>query len=144
MSSQSPGALAPGAALRFRWLWLAIGYYLVASTAYNSLQSEPPAWAFVAGDVFLHFSTYFILTFWFGQLYTGKFRQIGVALAFIGFGALLEYIQAEMIPYRLYEFSDLMANTAGAGFAWLALRTPAGRTLNLIDGGLARCWPASR
>lgn len=144
MSDQSPGAAAPGAVLRFRFLWLAIGYYLVASTAYNSLHSHPPAWAFVAGDIWLHASTYFILTFWFGQLYPGRLRQIGVALAFVGFGAILEYMQAEMIVYRLYEFSDLMANTAGAGFAWLALRTPAGWVLSLIDAGIARCWPAGR
>lgn len=144
MSDESPGAFAPGVALRFRFFWLAIGYALVASTAYNSLHSQPPAWAFVAGDIWLHASTYFILTFWFGQLYTGKLRQIAVALAFIVFGAILEYIQAEMIPYRLYEFSDLMANTAGAGFAWLALRTPAGCALSFIDTGLARCWPAQR
>ncbi len=144
MSDESPGAFAPGAALRFRLLWLAIGYGLVVSTAYNSLHSQPPVWAFVAGDVFLHFSTYFILAFWFGQLYPGKLRQIGIALAFIGFGALLEYIQAEMIPYRRYELKDLIANTAGAGLAWLALRTPAGWLLSLIDTGLARCWSASR
>ncbi len=144
MADESPGGFAPGVALRFRPLWLAIGYYLVASTAYNSLQSEPPAWAFVAGDIWLHASTYFILAFWFGQLYTGKLRQIAVAVAFIGFGAVLEYIQAEMIPYRLYEFKDLLANTTGAGFAWLALRTPAGWLLSLIDAGLARCFPANR
>jgi VanZ family protein len=144
MSDESPGAPAPGATLRFRLFWLAIGYALVASTAYNSLHSQPPVWAFFAGDVFLHVSTYFILAFWFGQLYPGKLRQIGVALAFVGFGAILEYIQAELIPYRRYELKDLIANTAGAGFAWLALRTPAGWTLNLIDAGIARYWSANR
>lgn len=144
MSDQSPGALAPGAALRFRGLWLVIGYGLVASTAYNSLHNQPPAWAFFAGDIWLHASTYFILAFWFGQLYPGRLRQVGVALAFIGFGAILEYMQAEMIIYRRYELKDLIANTAGAGFAWLALRTPAGWMLSLIDAGLARYWPASR
>lgn len=133
MSSQSPGAPAPGAALRFRWLWLAIGYYLVASTAYNSLQSEPPAWAFVAGDVFLHVSTYFILTFWFGQLYPGRLMQMFVAIAFITFGAILELVQAHLIPYRMYELSDLGANTAGAALAWMVLRTPAAWLLPLID-----------
>jgi VanZ family protein len=138
MFSQSPGAPAPGAVLRFRLLWLAIGYALVVSTAYNSLHSSPPAWAFIAGDTWLHASTYFILTFWFGQLYPGRLMQVGVALAFIVFGALLELLQAHLIPYRLYELSDLAANTAGAAFAWAALRTPAARLLPQIDRGLFR------
>ncbi|MEX0607179.1 MAG: hypothetical protein WD382_10645 [Halofilum sp. (in: g-proteobacteria)] len=142
MSSQSPGASAPGAALRFRLLWLAIGYALVASTAYNSLHSSPPAWAFIAGDDWLHASTYFVLTFWFGQLYTGRLMQVGVALAFIVFGAVIELLQAHLIPYRLYELSDLAANTAGAAFAWATLRTPAAQLLPQIDRVLFRMTSA--
>lgn len=138
MSGQSPGAPAPGAALRFRFLWLAIGYGLVVSTAYNSLHSSPPSWAFVAGDIWLHGSTYFILTFWFGQLYPGRLMQVAIATAFIAFGAVLELLQSHLIPYRLYELSDLAANTIGAGFAWLALRTPAAWLLPQIDGLLKR------
>ncbi len=138
MSSQSPGASAPGAALRFRALWLTIGYALVISTAYNSLQSQPPAWAFIAGDIWLHASTYFILTFWFGQLYPGRLMQVGVALAFIFFGAMLELLQAHLIPYRLYELSDLAANTAGAALAWATLRSPAAWLLHQIDYVLIR------
>lgn len=138
MDRLSPGANAPGARLRFRLLWLAIGYGLVASTAYNSLHSSPPAWAFVAGDIWLHGSTYFILAFWFGQLYPGRLMQIGVALAFVTFGAVLELLQAHLIPYRLYELSDLAANTTGAALAWLVLRTPAAWTLLSLDRLLAR------
>ncbi len=129
----SPGANAPGARLHYRPVWLAIGYGLVASTAYNSLHSSPPVWAFVAGDIWLHASTYFILTFWFGQLYPGRLMQVGVALAFIAFGAVLELLQSHLIPYRLYELSDLAANTIGAALAWLALRTPASWLLPQID-----------
>lgn len=144
MSRFSPGALlAPGVSLHFAPLWLGIGYLLVAATAFNSLHAAPPNWAFIAGDIWLHGVTYFVLTFWFGQLHPGPLLQIGVALAFVAFGAMLEMMQAYITPYRLYELSDLAANTTGAALAWLSLRTPLARLLGLMDRGLARLWACS-
>lgn len=133
--------LAPGPSFRFRALWLAIGYALVGSTAWNSLHAMPPPWAFVAGDMWLHGSTYFVLAFWFGQLYPGRGMQVAVGLAFVALGGLLEVMQAHLTPYRAFEWSDLAANAAGAGAAWLALRTPAARLLGGLDGCLARALP---
>ena len=122
--------------LHYRTLWLAIGYVLVAATAWGSLTPAPPQWAFAAGDKILHGATYALLTFWFGQLYTGRWRQAVLVLLFALLGALLEVGQAYSSVYRHFDLADALASAIGAGLAWGLLRTPLGRMLARLDAWL--------
>lgn len=127
----------PAPAFRYRGLWLAIGHALIVATAWVSLDSTPPRWAFAAGDAALHAASYGVLAFWFGQIYPGPVRQLVLALVFVAFGAALEILQAEMTTVRRFEMGDLAANAAGVGVAWILLRTGAGAWLQRFDRRLA-------
>lgn len=126
--------------LRYRRLWLGIGYVLVGLTVWGSLTPAPPGWAFALGDKTLHAATYVLLTFWFGQLYPGWRRQVLVVIAFSAFGVLLEVGQAYSSAYRHFDWADAVASAVGAVVAWALLRTAAGQALVRIDGWLwAHC-----
>lgn len=124
-------------ALRHRPLWLAIGYVLVVATAWGSLAPHPPPWAFAMGDKLLHAATYALLTFWFGQLYPGWRRQLGLAAAFTLFGAALEVAQAYTSVYRHFDLADAAASAVGTVVAWGALRTRLGVALVTLERRLA-------
>ncbi len=125
-------------ALRFRGLWLAIGYALVVATAWGSLTPSPPDWAFAAGDKVLHAATYVLLTFWFGQLYPGILRQALLVAVFALFGTVLEVGQAYSSIYRHFDIADAVASALGAALAWALLRTLLGRMLVRVDAWLQR------
>lgn len=128
----------PAPAFRYRVLWLAVGYALVVATAWLSLDTSPPRWAFAAGDGALHAGTYGVLAFWFGQIYPGLVRQVLLGLVFVAFGAALEILQAELTAVRRFEAGDLVANAVGVAVAWTLLRTAAGAWLERLDRWLAR------
>lgn len=46
--------------------------------------------------------------------------KIGLAVVFTAtlYGALLEFVQGNFIPGRLFGFDDMLANTIGAAAAW--------------------------
>lgn len=122
--------------LHYRAAWLAIGYGLVAATAWGSLTPAPPSWAFAIGDKILHGATYALLTFWFGQLYTGAGRQALLVVAFSLLGVLLEVGQAYSSVYRHFDIADALASAIGAAVAWALLRTLLGRVLARVDAWL--------
>lgn len=126
-----------GARLRYRGLWLAIGYGLILATAWGSLDPDPPGWAFTAGDKALHAGTYMLLTFWFGQLFPGWRRELGLVAAFTLLGVALELAQAWWSVYRHFDLADAAASALGALVAWGLLRTPLGRLLGWLDAQLA-------
>lgn len=126
------------AAFRFRAVWLAIGYGLVAATAWGSLTPHPPYVLFIAADKIVHAGTYGLLAFWFGQLYPGWRGQAVVVIAFTALGVALEFAQAYWSVFRHFDWFDAGASAVGALVAWGLLQTPAGRLLACLDARLAR------
>ncbi len=124
------------ASLHYRPVWLAIGYALVAATAWGSLTPMPPEWAFALGDKLLHGATYALLTFWFGQVYRGAGPQLLLVFAFTVFGVLLEVGQAYSSAYRHFDLADAAASALGTVLAWVLLRTAIGDALVRLDGWL--------
>ncbi len=124
--------------LHFNQAWLAIGIAMVGFTIWFSLQALPPAWAYAWGEQWLHAGVYAALVFWFGQLYSGAWRQGVVAVGFIFMGIGLELLQAEVTTSRRLDPGDMLANAGGAAGAWVLLRTPAGHGLRYLDQALAR------
>lgn len=105
--------------LRYFSLWLSIGWLMVFSLCYFSLVSDPPKFDvdFKHFDKVRHFIAYFVLMFWFAQLYKSKMNRYGYAIFFILMGAILEVMQG-LGGVRYFEYYDMLANTAGVAAAW--------------------------
>lgn len=109
--------------LKFRKTWLIIGWLLVLMVCYLSLTPESPLpeidIAFI--DKLGHLLAYAILMGWFAQLYEKFQQRILFTLFFICMGVVLEYLQS-LGEARLFEYADMIANTAGVFFAWAVSR----------------------
>ncbi len=117
--------MAQGVAARqpLRWFgwWCGLGWLFVVWVVYESLTSNPiqtPGIEF--GDKIGHFGAYFIMMGWFAQLYH-RSRQWLFLVVFIALGVALEFVQGQT-GYRAFEYADMVADTLGAGFAWLLAR----------------------
>lgn len=109
--------------LRYFNLWLIIGWLLVLTMCYLSLIPKPPNFniEFTNSDKIGHFSAYFVLMFWFSQLYKTSKTRLLYILFFILMGATLEVLQG-LSSARTFEYADMLANTLGAGLAWFITR----------------------
>ncbi len=74
-------------------------------------------------DKLAHFVAYASLSFWFGMLYAGRARQLGVAVAFAAMGVAIEFLQ-RLTGYRSFEVADMVANAIGAALGWALVQTP--------------------
>jgi VanZ family protein len=100
--------------LRYRKLWLFIGYAIIALVVYLSLTSSPVHinTGLPYQDKLLHVLAYFGLTFWFLQIYHIRHHRLGWVIFFISLGLLLEYLQG-FDPKRYTEAGDMFANALG-------------------------------
>ena len=108
--------------LRFYVAWSLIGWGLVGMVIFLSLTSDPiPTPGVAYGDKVGHFIAYFTLTLWFAQLYERRLHWV-LMLMFIIMGVALECIQG-IVGYRMFQYGDMVANSAGAVLAWALART---------------------
>jgi VanZ family protein len=120
--------------LKLRYLWLGIGYALVALVVYLSLTSSPidPGLDFPLVDKVYHAFAYFVLMAWFAQIYHDRFQRNLIAVIFIVMGVSLETLQS-FDPNRYFEFADMVANTAGVILGLLLTLTAAKNCLLKIE-----------
>ena len=118
-------------AYRHARTWLVLGWSLVAAVVVLSLVPLPVD---LSGgrDKVGHFVSYGGLTFWFGMLYAGRARQLGIALAFSAMGVAIEFLQL-LTSYRSFEVADMIANAIGTGIGWCAVQTPLKRALERLE-----------
>ncbi len=121
--------------LKFRLLWLFIGYVLVAIVTFLSLTSNPidTGLQFPYEDKMYHAFAYFTLMAWFAQIYHGKIQRYLVAVVFILMGCSFEYLQSLDVN-RYAEFADIVANTLGVVAGFSLTLTEAKNTLVKIEG----------
>ena len=114
--------------LKLRFLWLAIGYALIASVVFLSLTSNPVDLdtGLSFEDKLLHALAYFILMFWFGQIYHDKFQRNMIALVLLFMGFALEYLQSFDIN-RFAELGDMVANATGVALGFYLVFKEIGR-----------------
>ena len=103
--------------LKFRYLWILIGYGLVILVVALSLSHQPPPlvdllWV----DKLYHILIYGVLMLWFAQLYP-KSRYGGLVCSFITLGILLEVLQSQS-GIRSGEVWDVAANSLGTILSW--------------------------
>ena len=122
-------------ALRYRLLWLGIGWAYVAFILFISLIPQPPKIGIEIEyfDKLVHFLAYAGAMTWFIQLYEKTSTRVYYALGFIAMGVGVEFLQ-ELGGQRMFEYSDMLANSLGVLGALL-----------LVKGMLARLlWQLER
>ena len=123
---------------RLRWVWLSVGWVLLALVVYLSLAPIPVDIAPVEhGDKFEHALAYGVLMAWFACLYAARQVRLGYALGFIALGIALEFLQRET-GYREFELLDMVADAVGVLLGWVLAppRTPS--VVALIENALYR------
>lgn len=89
---------------------------MVVAVVWLSLTPSPPHIDIDSGDKLGHLLSYFLLMFWFAQLYA---RRAGYAAGFIAMGIALELLQGAL-GYRSFDRYDILANCAGVLLGWAA------------------------
>ena len=124
--------------LRFTNVWLTIGFLLAGLVICASLMPNPPDLTHMqGGDKVEHGVAYFILTFWFSQIYAKNRVRWTIGITFILLGVAMEYLQG-MTGYRTFEYADMAANTVGVLCALLAAQTRLARGLAVMEKYLVR------
>jgi VanZ family protein len=110
--------------LRFKWLWLLIGYGSIVLVVYLSLTSDPIELdaGFLHQDKLMHMLAYFLLAFWFVQIYHVRQHVIFWLAFFLCLGLLMEYLQG-LGTARYSEAGDMVANTLGVLIALVLSKT---------------------
>ena len=100
--------------LKYRKVWLIIGWILILAVIYLTLTPKPPHLMdeIRFGDKIGHFVSYALLMFWFCQLYISRRHRLFLAGAFVLMGITLEYLQG-LGGVRMYEVADMFANSTG-------------------------------
>jgi VanZ family protein len=123
--------------LRYRKLWLAIGFALVVLVVYLSLTTDPVDVGRLDDIKVGHFIAYFVLMLWFAQLYRSGWARLGIAAAFALMGVGLEYAQG-LTSYRSFGYADMRDNAIGVAVGLAIGSTPAGRALARIEGWMGK------
>lgn len=123
----------PQRQLRWRVLWLVIGWALVGTVVWFSLTPRLPPFglSFEVMDKVVHFIAYFTLMIWFAFLYL-RTAHIWIAAALLALGVALEGAQ-HVSGYRLFEVADIVADAAGVLAGFLLARTPFARLLQFVE-----------
>lgn len=108
--------------LKYKNIWLFIGYVLIAIVVYQTLTTSPVNVGFSISDKYLHTVGYFILMGWFVQIYHGKSQRLFWLVFFIAMGIGLEFLQ-DLGGVRFYEVADMLANGLGVVIAWVLSMT---------------------
>jgi len=108
--------------LKYRDIWLYLGYFWVSITIYVCLMPNPPSpSSFEFGDKLMHMAGYIGLFLWFSQIYDRQYHWYP-ALGLILLGVFIEFAQS-LTVYRSFEIADMFANTAGVLLGWLLAGT---------------------
>ncbi|MCU0973964.1 MAG: VanZ family protein [Burkholderiales bacterium] len=121
---------------RYFRLWQAIGVLMVLVVCIASLSPTMPPPPGLHGDKVEHLIAYGSLTYWWGMLYPERTQRWLACLLFILMGIGLEFAQ-RATGYRVLDVFDMAANTVGALLGRIAVETPFGRLLGMLDRRLA-------
>jgi VanZ family protein len=97
--------------LRYPWVWLALGWALVAAVCLGSLLPGPTVPDIGLSDKLQHAGSYFLLMVWFAGLYP-RGRHVWIALVLFALGATLDVLQSGTAT-RMFDPRDVAANAAG-------------------------------
>ncbi|MCC6531997.1 MAG: VanZ family protein [Burkholderiales bacterium] len=128
---------AAAAPLRYRGLWLALGWVFVACVIYLSLTANPPRIPIPNAYDIGHLLSYFWLMIWFAQIHRRRGQRLAIAAMLCALGIALEFIQG-MTGYRMFDYADMTLDVAGVAVGLLLARTAAQDGLHALERKLAR------
>jgi VanZ family protein len=120
-----------------RRIWLLLGWGMVFSVIVLSLIPMEDVDLGEGRDKVAHLVAYGSLTFWFGMLFAGRARQLGIAIALAAMGVAIEFLQG-LTDYRTFEVADMVANAIGAALGWGLAQTPLGNALDWAERLISR------
>lgn len=103
--------------LRFPWLWMALGWLLVAGVCVGSLLPGSTMPSIRLGDKLLHAGSYFLLMIWFAGLYERR-RHVFIAAVLVVLGFALDALQGS-VSRRSFDLLDVAANAGGIVAGWI-------------------------
>ena len=119
-------------------LWMVTGWIMIGLVLYLSLTPSPPdVLDFSFADKLEHLFAYSMLMIWFSQLYNSRKHQLLLAAIFCLMGISLEYLQG-WGGHRYFEYSDMVANTAGVFLGWWLSHNLCAGWLVRVDQALFR------
>ena len=126
--------------LHFHQVWLFIGWALIGSAIYFSLNSGGMLGiSSFLNDMLSHMFGYAGLMLWFLQLYKSLKMRWLIAVLLVCLGVALEYLQG-LGGVRVFELEDMVANASGVVVGWLLAVTGLDRILRWFeDRYLVRC-----
>jgi len=123
--------------LKWRPLWLTLGWLWVIAILWLSLTPTPPRIDLPEGDKLGHGLSYALLMFWFCQLHVSRAARVGYALGFIAMGVAIEFVQ-RATGYRSFELLDMAADAVGVLVGWLIARAAGHGLPSRIEAAIAR------
>lgn len=99
------------------------------------LAPSVPGLGFDHADKIAHFLQFFVLSSWFGGIYSGRARLIAV-IGLILLGTGIEFVQG-LGMFRTFDFADIGANVAGTLAGLLAVRTVMAGWCRRVEAALA-------
>ena len=118
--------------MRFRALWLCVGWSFVVLVVYLSLTPEPVDIGRIEEVKVGHFLAYGWLMLWFSQIYRSLSVRAAWAIGLALMGVALEYAQG-MTGYRSFAYADMRDNALGAGMGLALSWTPLGSILAAVE-----------
>jgi VanZ family protein len=103
--------------LRYPWLWMLLGWTLIAGVIYGSLAPAGVMRALPVTDDIMHASSYGLLMTWFAGLYSRN-RYVWIALVVLALGLALEIVQSQL-SYRSFDPFDLLSNAIGVSVGFI-------------------------
>lgn len=124
-------------ALRYRGLWLGMGWALLALILFLALRPLPGvALVEIWSDKVWHALAFATLMLWFAGAYpSGQLWKVFALL--LCYGLLIELLQS-FTRTRHVEVADMVANLAGATTGWLLARAGLRRWCAWLEGVLVR------
>jgi VanZ family protein len=112
---------------------LTVGWLYILFIVVMSLLPKPPeVISFEASDKVYHFLAYFLMMAWFGQLYFRPRTRVLYFLLFECLGVAMEFLQA-VGGERMFETSDMIANTTGLAVGLVVIAMGAGNLLKKLE-----------
>ena len=124
-------------ALRFRGLWLTLGFGFVLFVVFLSLTPDRPYMPVPNGWKIGHVLAYAWLMFWYAQIYASAVTRLRLAIVFCLMGVTLEYLQG-LTDYRSFAYSDMLLNSGGVALGFLLGQTPLQYLLKTFETMLPR------
>jgi len=104
--------------LMYKKFWLCSGVLIVLAILTLSTITLPSIFHdLMQQDKLIHTAAYAGLMAWFAQIFRHDLTRFLIVIGLAGFGFSMEFVQG-LLPYRRFDYMDMVANLAGIAVSW--------------------------